>query len=253
MRHDYLEVPRANGPPILLEGRRYVGNRRWLFSEAAKSDKCLIYATNDYNPYMVKHLKVTPRVEARASAIWIEEEEQPFDTRMQADEGVEVQADEGVEVQADEGVEELLEERMQKLVSSSEEITILSLVSQYQEHQAVEEEEKDIFDDMPCEIDKGIEDMVVGDITWKVNLTGISEELLEEIEIVEWENVAEQHGEGLRVGEGSQVEDMERVGQAENNEERKEVFSAERLWDNYHTARATGSSRATGSNSDLVV
>ncbi|RPB19942.1 hypothetical protein L211DRAFT_870938 [Terfezia boudieri ATCC MYA-4762] len=105
MRHDYIEVPRMNGPPILLEGRRYVGGRKWMFSETAKSEKCLIYTTTDYNPYTVKHLKVTPRVLARALAIWVEVEDQPVNSYRRADEGVELRADEGVELRADEGVE----------------------------------------------------------------------------------------------------------------------------------------------------
>ena len=32
MRHDYLEIPKEDPPPIMIEGRRYVGNRKWKLS-----------------------------------------------------------------------------------------------------------------------------------------------------------------------------------------------------------------------------
>ena len=44
-RHDYLSVPRADGPPIIIEGRRYMGNYQWKHKHFAPSNESIISET----------------------------------------------------------------------------------------------------------------------------------------------------------------------------------------------------------------
>jgi len=118
-----------------------------MFSDVAKSDKCLIYPTGDYSPHLVRRLKVTPPIHATPQYFA--------------------------------GVGRIGELCGRKAfvgnppLPTSEEKAGLLLITQCDEQRV---EEEDVFDDAPSGMDKGIEDCMVGDITWKASITGITAE-----------------------------------------------------------------------------
>lgn len=61
MRHDYIEIPSRKGPPIIVQGRKYIGQSKWLWSDMKRSRKSRIHPSADFDPKTVKFLRVTPR------------------------------------------------------------------------------------------------------------------------------------------------------------------------------------------------
>ena len=77
MLHGYLEIPRAGGVPIIVEGRRYLGNRHWQKVDLKQSTHCLLpQIGKEIDPHEAKNLKVNTRVDTNgANILWIEEVE----------------------------------------------------------------------------------------------------------------------------------------------------------------------------------
>ena len=76
MRYDYLEVP-TGGIPIIIEGRRYLGNRHLQEIDLEQSTNCLLSRiVKDFDPHEAKYLKANTLVKDinRTYILWLEEE-----------------------------------------------------------------------------------------------------------------------------------------------------------------------------------